>query len=56
MKNEKKKQISLMHPHIYVRISYSFKKKIITCHASSHHPSYSTKSLKLISKKKKSQQ
>jgi len=32
--------------------SYRFKKKIITCHASSNHPSYSTKSLKIISKKK----
>jgi len=26
-----------MHPRIHVSISYSFKKKIKTCHASSHH-------------------
>jgi len=35
--NNEKKQIPFMHPHIHVSISYSFKKKIITCHASSHH-------------------
>jgi len=34
--------------------SYRFKKKIIICHASSNYPSYSTKSLKIISKKKNS--
>jgi len=32
--------------------SYRFKKKIITCHASLNHPSYSTKSSKIISEKK----
>jgi len=40
MKNEKK-QIPPMHPRIHLCI-------IITCHASSNHPSYSTKSLKII--------
>jgi len=42
-----------MHSRIHASISYSFKKKIITFHASSNHPSYSTKSLKIISKKEK---
>ena len=45
-------QISLMHSRIHASISYSFKKKIITFHASSNHSSYSTKSLKIIYKKR----
>jgi len=40
-----------MHSRIHAIISYSFKNKIITFHAPSNHPSYSTKSLKIISKK-----
>jgi len=46
---------SKLHPCIHASMytsSYRFKKKIITCHGSSNHPSYSTKSLKIISKKK----
>ena len=44
-----------MHLRIHASISYSFKKKIITMHASLNHSSYSTKSLKIIKKKKKSE-
>jgi len=50
-KNEKYSKFhSCIHASMYAS-SYKFKKKIITCHASSNHPSYSTKSLKIISKK-----
>jgi len=52
MKKWKIEQIPLMHSRIHANISYSFKKKIITFHASSNHSSYSTKSLKIIYKKK----
>jgi len=52
-KMKKREQISLMHSRIHASISYSFRKKTITFHASSNHPSYFTKSSKIISKKRK---
>jgi len=41
-----------MHPRIHVCSIIYVQKEIITCHASSNHPSYSIKSLKIISKNK----
>jgi len=51
MKNEKK-QIPLMHSRIHVCISYQKENHNMSCIITSCHPSYSKKSLKIISIKK----